>query len=179
MLRFLKSIAFLALIGAVIYLWLFGKPVESGRQQTTIVAETPIKRLSAFVDTHLDKIFCPLAPDQTLMPSQELRQVEQTLQDLRSKAASDRERRLYDSGIALSKQMIEAIAIRESHNRRIADMRAKGFDSPMSDPKHKKAEEKKKQEFFESGVRRSWESKASLLRGKIQGEYARMRLLER
>ncbi len=179
MLRALTTFAILALVASVIYLWFFRKPTQIVFQNTTIVAETPIKRLSAFVDTNLDKIFSPLTPDQTLMPTQELRQVQQTLQDLLAKAKSDQERRLYTTGIALCRQMSEAISLRESHNRRIADMRKKGFDSQLSDPQNKKAEEKRKKDFFETGVLRSWETQAAKAREQIQKQYDQMRLLER
>jgi len=179
MIRALTTFIILALIASVVYLWFFRKPTQIVYQNTTIVAETPIKRLSAFVDTNMDKIFCPLTPDQTLMPTQELRQVQQTLQDLRAKTSSSQDRRLYDTGITLCKQMIEAVSLRESHNRRIADMRKKGFDSQLSDPQNKKAEEQKKKDFFESSVMRSWETKAAKAREQIQKQYDQMRLLER
>jgi hypothetical protein len=180
MIRTLTVLVILALAASVIYLWFFKKPEQIVHESTTIiVAETPIKRLSAFVDTNLDKIFCPLDPGQTLMPTQELRQVQQTLLDLRSKATSDSERRLYATGISLCKHMLDAISLRESHNCRISDMRKKGFDSQLAGPRNKAAEEKRKKDFFESGVIRSWEAQAAKSREKIQKEYDQMRLLER
>jgi hypothetical protein len=179
MARTLTALVILALAASVIYLWFFKKPVQIVHENTVIVAETPIKRLSAFVDTHLDKIFSPLDPGQTLMPTQELRQVQQTLIDLRAKAKSDSDRRLYATGISLCQHMLDAISLRESHNGRIADMRKKGFDSQLAEPKNKAAEEKRKKDFFESGVTRSWEAQAAKAREKIQKEYDRMRLLER
>lgn len=53
---FLKFIALLGLVACIIYLWFFRKPVvvhERTTNNTVIMAETPIKRLSAFVDTHI------------------------------------------------------------------------------------------------------------------------------
>ena len=172
-----KFIVFLGLLATIVYLGFFRKPTVI--QQTTIVAETPIRRLSAFVDTHMDKIFSPLAPEQTMMPSQELRQIQQTLTDLKNKATADSEQRLYGLGIVLCNQMLQVISVRESHNRRIADLRAKGFDSPLSSPKDRKADAKTKQDFFESSVTRSWETQASKLREHVQKQYDYMRLLER
>ena len=177
MARAFTILVIVTLAASVIYLWFFKQPVVY--ENTRFVAETPIKRLSAFVDTNLDKIFCPLAPGQTLMPTQELREVQQTLLDLRNRAASDSDRQLYASGVFLCKQMLDAISLRESHNGRIADMRKKGFDSQLAEPENKAAEEKRKKDFFESGVTRSWETQASKARERIQKEYDRMRLLER
>ena len=174
-----KFIVFLGLLAAIVYLGFFRKPTVIHEITTNIVAETPIRRLSAFVDTHMDKIFCPLAPEQTLMPSQELRQIQQTLTDLKNKARADSEKRLYEIGIALCNQMLQAISVRESHNSRIADLRAKESDSSLSSPKDRKADAKKKQAFFESSVARSWETQASKLREQIQKQYDYMRLLER
>jgi hypothetical protein len=127
----------------------------------------------------MDKIFCPLAPEQTLMPSQELRQIQQTLTDLKSRTKADSEQRLYGVGIILCNQMLQAISVRESHNRRIADLRAKGADSSLSTAKDRKVDAKKKQDFFESAIARSWETQAARLRGEIQKQYDYMRLLER
>jgi hypothetical protein len=172
-----KFIVIPGLLATIVYLGFFRKPTVI--QQTPIVAETPIRRLSAFVDAHMDKILCPLAPEQTLMPSQELRQIQQTLTDLKNKAIVDSEQRLYGVGIVLCNQMLQAIAVRESHNSRIADLRAKGFDSPLSSPKDRKADARKKQDFFESSVARSWETQASKLKEQIQKQYDYMRLLER
>ncbi|MCX6969334.1 MAG: hypothetical protein NTV93_04160 [Verrucomicrobia bacterium] len=58
-------------------------------------------------------------------------------------------------------------------------MRKKGFDSQLAEPRNRAAEERRKKDFFESGVIRRWESQAAKAREKIQKEYDRMRLLER
>jgi len=138
------------------------------------MAETPIKRLSAFVDTHMDAIFRPLAPDETLMPAQELRQISRTLEDLKSHATSEKDKRLYAVGLSLCSRMLSAIKTKEEHNRRLADMKMKGFESLLGE-----ADAKKKKDFFESGVKRSWEEKATAIREQILQEYDQMRLLER
>jgi hypothetical protein len=79
----------------------------------------------------------------------------------------------------MTRTLSDAISLRESHNARIADMRKKGFDSQLAEPRNRAAEERRKKDFFESGVFRRWESQAAKAREKIQKEYDQMRLLER
>lgn len=174
---FMKFLAFLGLVACIVYLWFFRKPVvvhERTTNNTIIMAETPIKRLSAFVDTHMDAIFRPLTSDETLMPAQELRQISRTLEDLRSHAVSEKDKRLYAVGMSLCSRMSSAIKTREEHNRRLADMQQKGFESLLG-----KADAQRKKDFFESSVKRSWEEKATKIRERILQEYDQMRLLER
>jgi hypothetical protein len=70
--------------------------------------------------------------------------------------------------------MIEAVSVREQHNRRLADMRRNPSESLLG-----KEDAERKQRFFESNVIRSWEEKADALRKQIRLKYDEMRLLER
>jgi len=153
--RFLQILVFLGLVAAVIYLWFFRKPEQiiTIRENTTIIAETPIKRLSAFVDAHHGSIFAPLTDEDTIMPSQEIRQIQATLRDLQAGTEVDA--------------------------RRLSDMRAKGFDAPMANPRDREKESQRKQEFFEGGVHRSWETTSTRIMQEVNRQYDYMRLLER
>jgi hypothetical protein len=174
--RALHTFLFIGLTAAVIYLWFFRKPeqIVTVHETTKIVAETPIKRLSSFVDTHLDKAFLPLEAKETLMPSQEIVQIRQTLKDLANQSNSAQDKRLYLLGISVCNKMIEAVSVREQHNRRLADMRRNPSESLLG-----KEDAERKQRFFESNVIRSWEEKADALRKQIRLKYDEMRLLER
>jgi hypothetical protein len=172
--QFIHKLLIFGLTIAVIYLWFFRKPQQIFHEKITIVAETPLRRLSAFFDSQVDNVFKPLEPTESLMPTQEIRQIRQTIEDLRHKSNADQEKRIYSVGISICDQLLQAIYEREQHNRRLADMRKKGFDSLLG-----KDEAKKKQAFFESSVMRSWEEKATRFRDRVQSDYDHMRLLER
>jgi hypothetical protein len=94
--RFIQLILFIGLIAAVIYLWFFRKPEHNTTviETTTIVAQTPIKRLSAFVDHHHAKIFSPLSADDTVVSAQEIRQIQASLRDLQHAAQTESEKKL-------------------------------------------------------------------------------------
>lgn len=174
------SIILLLLVAGTIALFFFRQPTQLVHHSYKApVAESPLKGLSGFVDANMDRIFCPLSSEQTLMPMHELRQVQQSLKVLQSKAMTDHERRLYAAGVTLCTQVLDAIELRESHNRRLADMRKKGFVSALADPKNKEKEAKKMQNFFEAGVMRSWENQAVRARKIIETQYEALRLLER
>ena len=174
-----RNLLVILVLSAGGYLWFFGMPTRIVYQSNTVAEEPPIQHLSAFVDANMDKIFSPLSEVQALMPLHDLRQVQQNLQDQRLKAKSDQERRLYDTGMSICKQMIDAVALRESHNGRLADMRKNGFEALLVAPKNKKSEQQKKKDFFESSVIRDWNIQAVKAREQIQYQYDQMRLLER
>ncbi|MFZ4774378.1 MAG: hypothetical protein ACOYM3_03390 [Terrimicrobiaceae bacterium] len=174
-----KYLAFILLTGAVVYLWYFRKPVEKVTYiETTVYQnEAPVNRLSAFVDAHADSIFAPLSATTTVMPTQEIRQIRETLRGMIPHADANK-KSLYSAGFQLADQLLVSIDAREKHCRRLADSLAK---KPVSiADKHLAGDEiKKKSEFFQSAIQKSWDSEATRLRDEIDKQYSYIRLLEK
>jgi hypothetical protein len=171
----------LILIGAVVYLVYFKKPNEN----LTIITNTmfvkndeqPIRRLSSFVDAHADKLLSPLSEKETIIPTQEIRQIRETLVDLQ-KTINNKDKKLYMEGAVLCNMLLQVIEAREDHNRRLADTLTK---KPVSLASKDQAEDdiQRKWKFFHDAILRSWDARASKLRDDIDKQYSYVRLLER
>lgn len=166
----------------VVYLVWFRKPeviiVYIERTKIVEKPDNPIRRLSGFVDAHVDRIFNPLTEKDAVMPSQELRQIRATLRDL-SRTANERDRKLYLSGATLCDQLLQAIARRETYARRLVDANAKQPISLEASRERQKDEIQRKWKLFQESILRSWEAEVQLLRVQIGRQYDYMRLLER
>ena len=169
------------LLATVIYLVFLKKPKEAifTYVNTTIIqpAEPPIRRLSAFVDAHMDRIFSPLNPAETIMPRQEIRQIQETLIDL-GKTANENDRRLYSTGVALCDQLLQAIDQREQHNRRLADCLAKKPHS-LASQSDQDDDVERRWTFFHNAILSSWDTQSTSIRNQVDRQYGYMRLLER
>jgi len=171
----------LILIGTVVYLVYFKKPNEN----VTIITITmyvhnesqPIRRLSSFVDAHADKLFSPLSEKETVIPTQEIRQIRETLVDLQ-KTVNDKDKKLYYEGAVLCNQLLKVIEAREEHNRRLADTLTKKPTS-LADKKHAADDIQQKWKFFHDSILRSWDTRAAKLREDVDKQYSYVRLLER
>ena len=182
MTRYFNPILIIGLIATVVYLGWFKKPninyTAVTTNNTVQTPEPPIRRLSGFVDAHLDAIFTPLDDTKTILPKADLAQIRATLVDL-SSTKNERDKKLYLSGIALCTSMLNAIGVRESYTRRLADSRSKKPVSMESDGERRQDEIERKWKFFYSGIQRSWESESTTIRYEISKQYDYMRLLER
>jgi hypothetical protein len=174
-----RTLLLLAVAAAVIWLYFDRERDVVVGDKTTVAEQTPIGRLSAFVDAHHDRIFGPLSADDTVVSAQEISQIESTLRDLQTKASGDREKKIYATGMQLCGLLQQGLAAREEHARRLAEMGAKGFEAPLASPEQREAEIEKRRRFFEAGVERSWESAADKLRAEVARLYDYLRLLER
>lgn len=146
--------------------------------KTAVAEQTPIGRLSAFVDAHHDRIFGPLSPDDTVVSTREISEIEATLRGLQMKASGD-ERKIYATARQLCGVLQQALAARQEHTRRLAEMRAKGFEAPLASPERRDAEIEKRRRFFEGGVERSWENAVDKLRAEVDSLRDYLRLLGR
>jgi|LakMenEpi03Aug12_release.lakeMendotaPanAssembly.Ray.scaffolds.fasta_scaffold768469_1 hypothetical protein len=180
-----RTLLLLAVAAAVAYLWFYREEnitvVEktSVIEKTLVVGETPIRRLSAFVDSHYREIFAPLDQGDTVISDQELRQIEASLRDLQAGARFEKDRKIYATGLQVSALLQRAVTERQKHERRLAEMRSKGFDAPLAAPERREEEIEKKRRFFEGGVERSWENVSDKLRAEVDRQYDYLRLLER
>jgi len=183
--RLLNFILIIGLAATVVYLVWFKKPDTNFTyiERTTNTVEKappqpPIRRLSGFVDAHVDRIFSPLSEKDVIVPSQELRQIRATLADL-SSTNNERDRRLYLAGITLCDQSLHAISRREDYARRMADAAAKRPVSLESDASRRNEDIQRKWRFFHDGIMRGWASESVTLRTQIAKQYDYVRLLER
>jgi hypothetical protein len=179
-----KTILLLGIVAAVVYLYFDRRQEVREREvtvihQTVVVGETPVRRLSAFVESHKDRIFSPLGENDTVMPAQELRQIESSLRGLQAGTRVEKDRKIYATGREVCGLLLEAVAEKQKHARRLAEMRAKGFDALLAPPERRAEEIEKKRRFFEGGVERSWESVSDRLRAEVGRRYDYLRLLER
>ena len=131
------------------------------------------------MDSHHGKIFSPLSNQDTIISAQELRQIQATLRDLTAKSKSETEKKLYFLGNSLCTLLLNAIAEREKHSRRLADTHSKGYDSPFSKRQDRERDIQRKKEFFEGAIHRSWETTSTRIRTDLDRQYDYMRLLEK
>jgi hypothetical protein len=174
-----RTLLLLAVGAAVAYLWLYRVENITVIEKNLVVGETPIRRLSAFVDSHHGEVFAPLGVGDTVISGQELRQIESSLRDLQAGARSDIDRKIYATGLQICMLLQRAMGERKKHERRLAEMRAKGFDVPLATPERRAEEIEKKRRFFEGGVQRSWENVSDKMRAEVDRHYDYLRLLER
>jgi hypothetical protein len=151
-------------------------------EKTAIAEETErpssaVARISAFAEAYSDRIFSPLNSADTIIPVQDLNSIRASLRDLQS-GASGSEVQLYGSAVRLADLLAKGIEDRESHNRRLAEVRAKKTETRLARPGERINESIERDAFFERGVAASWERTASTLRASVRRQYYEVRRLE-
>jgi hypothetical protein len=174
-----RTFLLLAAVAGVVYLYLHRERDITVIEKTTIVEDAPIRRLSVFVESHHGEIFAPLGEKDTVFSAQELRQIEGTLRELQAGARVERDQKIYAAGLKVCRLLQDAVAEKQQHARRLAEMRSKGFDAPLATPDQRAEEIERKRRFFEGGVERSWEAVSDRLRAEVDRQYDYLRLLER
>jgi len=144
-------------------------------------SQSPIVRLSIFVDEHVDKILGPLPLDQKgLIPApsytHELVVLREDVKDLRSVASANQALRC-STAVKLCDELVSASQERDRHLARINDTRSKNNVSPLAvDPERHRAE---RLAYFENGIAMSWMEVSTEFRSAIGKRYAQLREFER
>lgn len=141
----------------------------------------PVKRLSEFVDAHVEEILGPLPlGTEGLIPSPPqnhvLRVLRERLRDM-GRGASPGQKRLYETAVLLCDDLLRAGEERDRHIGRINDTRSKSKPSPLAaDPERHRLE---RLGFFENGIALSWQEASRKMRAVIDQRYRQLRELER
>jgi hypothetical protein len=141
----------------------------------------PVRRLSQFIDSHMDEILGPLpfaAEGKIDAPSQthHLRVLRENFRDFQASAMTE-QRRIYETAALLCDDLLRATEERDRHIARINDTRAKSKASPLAGQSEEHRLERLK--FFENGIALSWQETSRKLRSVIDRRYRQLRELER
>jgi len=167
--RFLLYI-FLIVVALAAYHYFFNKKEVSAT-----------RRLSIFVDDHIDEVLGPLPLSQKGRidpPSfkHDILLLQQDIQDLKSTAAP-KERLAVTTAVSLCNVLLSSSIVREQHIARINDTRSKNNLSQLDTWPVQQAEERLR--FFEEGIASSWKREAATLRLRINKLYEQLREAER
>ncbi len=139
--------------------------------------ETPIDRLSRYVDAHMAQIFSPLTGTASPQSYHELRQLRASLADRFAHVRME-ERAMYQVAISLCDTLMTAVAEREQTNLSLIDTRSKPYSTDLF-PNRRTTTWQEKRTFFEGGIQYRWAERANAYRVRADALYRQLREHER
>jgi len=139
------------------------------------------RRLSIFIDDHIDAVFGPLPLSQKGRidpPSfkHDILHLQQDIEDLK-KTAAPKERLAVTTAVKLCRLLLTATIVREQHIARLNDTRSKNNLSELDRWPVQRAEERLR--YFEEAIASSWKREAATFRAQLNKNYEQLREAER
>lgn len=140
------------------------------------------RRLSIFVDDHIDDFLGPLPLSQKgrldLPPfKHDVLRLQQDINDLKQTAAP-KERLAVSTAVQLCSVLFSAAVVREQHIARINDTRAKNRISEL-DERYAPERAEERLRYFEDAIASSWKREAAVFRTQVNKLYEQLREAER